>query len=116
MPSVTQTCTRLIAWLARRAGAHVPPRRGRLTVLAATVPAAAGLGEAAEPDKAGRLLPAPEQTLEPEVGRSLFAHWALWVAVLLIVALLAAGYLRRRWKVRAARSAAMALSRDGSRK
>jgi len=40
----------------------------------------------------------PEETLEP--NRPL-AHWALLAAIALVVLIVAAGYLRRRWKAQA---------------
>jgi hypothetical protein len=49
-------------------------------------------------DRAGRLLAVPEDALEQDVSRSLAAHWALWLAVALIVLILAAGFIRRRWR------------------
>jgi len=87
----------LAAWLAIRAGArlHTAARRGREASVAAAVPSVAILGQTIQADRAGRLVPVDE-TLEPH--RSLGAHWALWAAVVLIVLILAAGYLRRRWK------------------
>lgn len=85
----------LVAWLAIRAGARVGARRSSARIFAAGVPAVAVLGGVGA-DRAGRLVPLPEDTIEPE--RSLGAHWALVAAVVLIVLILAAGYLRRRWK------------------
>jgi hypothetical protein len=85
----------LLAWLAVRAGAEVGPyRRCRRASLANAVPGAIVLGQALEPNRAGRLVPVPDETPEPSLG----AHWALWAAVVLVVLILAAGYLRRRWK------------------
>jgi hypothetical protein len=87
----------LLAWLAVRAGADVGRYRAcSHASLANAVPGVAVLGQALGPNRAGRLVPVPDETLEPEP--SLGAHWALWAAVVLIVLILAAGYLRRRWK------------------
>jgi hypothetical protein len=56
------------------------------------------LGQTVYPNRAGRLVPVPDDGMEPGFARTLFAHWALWVAVALILLALAAGYVRRRWK------------------
>jgi len=89
----------LLAWLAIRAGAdvrHHGCRRRRASLAGAVVPVAV-LGQAVGPNKAGRFVTVPEDALEPQ--RSLGgAGWALWAAVLLVVLLLALGYVRRRWK------------------
>lgn len=78
----------LLEWLAARAGAN---------------PAAdAGPSPWVDPssaDRAGRLVAAPQDALEREVGRSL-GHWALWLAVAVVLLFLAAGYLRRRWRAK----------------
>jgi hypothetical protein len=58
------------------------------------------LGQTVAPNRAGRLVPLADDGMEPSFLRSLLAHWALWGAVGLILLALAAGYLRRRWKVR----------------
>ena len=34
------------------------------------------------------------------MGRSLGLHWALWLAVGLILLILAVGYVRRKWRAR----------------
>ena len=47
-------------------------------------------------------MPVPQEALEPEVTRSLGAHWALWLAVGLILLILAVGYIRRKWRARGA--------------
>jgi hypothetical protein len=87
----------LLAWLAMRAGARVrAARQSGNRALAAVIPGAAVLGQGVGADRAGRLVPLPEDTIEP--NRSLGAHWALLAAVALIVLILGAGYLRRRWK------------------
>ncbi len=86
----------LLAWLAIRAGADIgtPGQRcGHASFVSVTA------RFAVRPDRAGRLVPLPEEALEP--GRSLLAHWALLAAVALVVAIVAGGYLRRRWKARA---------------
>ena len=49
-------------------------------------------------NRAGRLVPVPEDAAETETGTSLDAHWALWAAVTLVILILAIGYIRRRWK------------------
>jgi len=119
MSSVSQTFTNLIAWLAVRAGAKIGASRPSRASLAIAAPATIVLGQAVEPNRAGRLVPVPEEALEPEVGRSLGAHWALWAAVVLILTLLAVGYLRRRWKAGSARPAWfswLSWGRDESRK
>lgn len=77
---------RLLEWLASRAGASVGADAGGRPWEA---PSTA--------DRAGRLIPAPQDGLEPEVGRW-FSAWALWLAVGLIVLILLAGYVRRRWR------------------
>ncbi len=56
------------------------------------------LGQTVGPNRAGRLVPVPDDRLEQGFARTLIAHWALWAAVALIVLALAAGYLRRRWR------------------
>jgi hypothetical protein len=56
------------------------------------------LGQTVGPNRAGRLVPLPDDGMEPGLLRSLLAHWMLWGAVALILLALAAGYLRRRWK------------------
>jgi hypothetical protein len=118
---------RLLAWLAVRAGAHAgahvgahvgePRHRCSRATVAHSVPGAAVLGQALQPNRAGRLVPVPDEAL-PE--RSLGTHWALWAAVALIVLVLAAGYLRRRWKAagspRAARLLLAVRSRYSGRK
>lgn len=117
MSVVTQIFLKLIAWLAVQAGARLPPPPGAAGLaVPAAVPAVVAAADTVAPDRAGRLVPAPGESLETEAGRSLLAHWALWAAVALIVALLAAGYLRRRWRARAARSPAPHFSRDRSAK
>lgn len=80
----------LIAWLAARAGADVGPADAGGPV----VP----WGDATSADRAGRLVPVPQDALEPEVTRSLGAHWALWLSVGLILLVLAVGYIRRKWR------------------
>jgi hypothetical protein len=87
----------LIAWLAARAGANVAAAR-------AGSPTAPWSG-ATDADRAGRLVPVPQQGLEPEVSRSLGLHWALWLAVGLIVLLLAGGYMHRKWRARVGKRA-----------
>ena len=69
----------LLGWLAAHAGA-------------ANAPSTA--------DRAGRLVPTPHEGLEPEVGRSLVEHWALWLAVGLVLIIVGMGYARRRWRAR----------------
>ena len=72
------------------------------------------------PNRAGRLVPVPDDGMEPGFARSLFAHWALWAAVALILLALAAGYVRRRWKAGGkpgmARFAWLARARERDRK
>jgi hypothetical protein len=84
-----RTLIDIIAWLAMRAGADIgsgPPVPG---------------SDATTADRAGRLVPVPQEALEPEVTRSLGAHWALWLSVGLILLILAVGYIRRKWRARA---------------
>jgi hypothetical protein len=92
---MTRLLVSLVAWLAMRAGARVGARRGRARIFAGGVPAVTVLGEVGA-NRAGRLVPLPDDTIEAE--RTLGEHWALLAAVALIVLILAAGYLRRRWK------------------
>jgi hypothetical protein len=56
------------------------------------------LGQTVGPNRAGRLVTVPDNGMEPGIARTLLTHWALWVAVALILLALAAGYLRRRWR------------------
>ncbi|MCP4780532.1 MAG: hypothetical protein GY877_07200 [Hyphomicrobium sp.] len=49
-------------------------------------------------NRAGRLVPVPEDAAETEAGTSLDAYWALWAAVTLVILILTIGYIRRRWK------------------
>ncbi len=79
----------LLEWLAARAGADLTADAGSPW----TGPSGA--------DRAGRLVPAPQDGFEPEVGRSLghsLGHWALWLAAAMILVILAVGYVRRRWR------------------
>jgi hypothetical protein len=94
MPSGKQLLLRVIAWLAVRAGARLGPdgrpiRRADFS--------GAALAGAVTANRAGRLVGVEE---EPEVHRSLAAHWAFWAVVALILAVVAAIYLRRRWRSR----------------
>ena len=74
----------LLQWLTLRAGAGADTRKW---------------GGPSTADRAGQLIAAPQDGLEPEVGRS-FMHWAVWVAIAIIFVLLAAGYVRRRLRAR----------------
>ncbi len=56
------------------------------------------LEQTVAPNRAGRLVPVPDDGMEQGFARTLIAHWALWVAVALILLALAAGHVRRRWK------------------
>ena len=85
-----RTLIGLIAWLAARAGADV----GMADAGAPPVP----WSDATTADRAGRLVAVPQDALEPEVTRSLGAHWALWLSVGLILLVLAIGYIRRKWR------------------
>ena len=83
-----RTLVDLVAWLAVRAGAGLGP-----------VDAGAPLGPGSEDttaDRAGRLVPVPQENLEPEVTRSFGTHWALWFAVGIVLLILAVGYIRRK--------------------
>lgn len=95
--SIMRTLLALIMWLAARAGADI---RWAGATLGDGAPSAVQLAEVTGADRAGRLIPVPQDGLEPEVSRSLGAHWALWVAVGLILLILAVGFIRRRWKAR----------------
>lgn len=91
----------LLAWLAIRAGADIgtPGERWAQTSFVGAATRIAELGPSVRPDRAGQLVPLPEEALEP--NRSLVAHWALLAAVALVVLIIAGGYLRRRWKAHA---------------
>ena len=82
-----RTLVAVLEWLAARAGA-----------MAAA--ADAGAADGATADRAGRLVPVPHDGLEPDVSRSLVEHWALWLAVGLVVIIVGMGYVRRRWRAR----------------
>jgi hypothetical protein len=91
-----RTFVSLVAWFAARAGADIKPATWTLSHPCVAV-AATGtliLGEVVRPNRAGRLVPLNDDG----TARPFAWHWALWLAVALIMALLAAGYLRRRWK------------------
>jgi hypothetical protein len=112
-----RTLVSLLAWLAVRAGAGIGPP-GPCSSHATFAGAAVRVAQVSEPvraDKAGRLVPLPDDGLEPDVARPLGAHWALWAAVGLVVAILAAGYLRRRWRAQAGARPAVS-GRDSGRK
>ena len=82
-----RTLVALLEWLAARAGA------------AAGAAQAGGAGTTAA-DRAGRLVPSPHEGLEPDASRSLLEHWALWLAVGLVLIIVGIGYARRRWRAR----------------
>jgi hypothetical protein len=84
----------LVAWLAARAGAG-------LGVVGAGAPLGPGTGDTTA-DRAGRLVPVPQEGLEPEVTRSFATHWALWLAVAIVLLILAVGYIRRKWRANGA--------------
>ena len=87
-----RTLVDLVAWLAVKAAAGL-----------GSVDAGAPLGPGSEDttaDRAGRLVPVPREGLEPEVTRSFGTHWALWLAVGLVLLIVGAGYVRRRWRAR----------------
>ncbi len=110
-----QTLLSLLTWLAIRAGARLGPRPGGRGFFAGAVPGVV-LAETIGANRAGRLVPVPNDAPEPEP--SLGAHWALWAAAALILLVVAAGYLRRRWKAagRPARIPWPVWSRDQERK
>jgi hypothetical protein len=114
-----RTLVGILFWLAVGAGANIGPLRQRW-MAADGAAVLVAVGQTVGPNRAGRLVPVPDDTLEPDVGRSLVFHWALWAAVALIVLLLAAGYVRRRWKahsrLRPARFSWLAWGRDHGRK
>jgi hypothetical protein len=85
-----RTLIGLIAWLAARAGADI--------TIAGAGALPAPWSDATTADRAGRLVAVPQDALEPEVARSLGVHWALWLSVGLILLVLAAGYIRRKWR------------------
>jgi len=111
----------LLAWLAIRAGANVAPAEpywGRAPLISAAA-RAAELGPAVQPDRAGRLVPVPDETLEPT--RTFLSHSALLAAIALVVMIVGAGYVRRRWKAhgrrgQGPRSPRPAWQRNSSRK
>ena len=74
-----RTLVALLEWIAARAGVA---------------------GGATTADRAGRLVPTPKDGLEPDVSRSLVEHWALWLAVGLVLIIVGVGYVRRRWRAR----------------
>ena len=118
MPFVTRTVLGLLAWLAVRAGSTLgfPHRTISLaSAIPAAIPVAMGPNNMVRANRAGRLVPVPD---DPEAGHSLLAHWALWAAVAVILLILAAGYVRRRWKSgrRGERFPSPVSDRDGSRK
>ena len=91
----------LLTWLAIWAGADIGPaaqRWGHASFVSAAA-RAAELGRSVRPDRAGSLVPVPEEALEP--NRPMLAHWALLAAVALVVLIVAGGYLRRRWRAHA---------------
>jgi hypothetical protein len=79
---------RLLEWLASQARAAIGADAGR-----------APWSDTGGADRAGRLVPMPDDGLEPEVSRALGLWW-LWLAAGVILLMLAAGYFRRRWKAR----------------
>jgi hypothetical protein len=115
-----RTLVSLLEWLAIRAGAQLRRRWTRVNgiCVAATASGVAAAGAEVGPDRAGRLVTVPGETLEPV--RSLEAYWALWAAVVLVVLIVGAGYLRRRLRSAARGSPAPGLSArrsgDGGRK
>ena len=89
-----RTLVDLVAWLAAKAAAE-------LGTVDAGVPLLPG-GQDTTADRAGRLVPVPQDALEPEVTRSLGTHWALWLAVGIVLLILAVGYIRRKWRAHGA--------------
>jgi len=88
-----RTLVSIIAFLATHAGAQVPPPgRDR----------AAGWEDGGTADRAGQLVPVPHESLQPEISRSIWSLPAFWAAVVLILAVLAVGYVRRRVRSRRA--------------
>jgi hypothetical protein len=79
---------RLLEWLASQARAGMGADAG-----------GAPWSDTGGADRAGQLVPMPDEGLEPEVGRALGLWW-LWLAAGVILLILAAGYLRRRGKAR----------------
>ena len=87
-----RTLVDLVAWLAARAAAE-------LGMVDAGRPLPPGSQDTTA-DRAGRLVPVPQDGLEPEVTRSLGTHWVLWLAVGIVLLILAGGYIRRKWRAR----------------
>ena len=85
-----RTLVDLVAWLAAKAAAE-------LGMVDAGAPLLPG-GHDTTADRAGRLVPVPQEGLEPEVTRSFGTHWALWLAVGIVLLILAGGYIRRKWR------------------
>jgi hypothetical protein len=85
----------LLARLATRAGANIG-RPGQRWERASFVGTATISPRRVRSGRAGRLVPLPEEAPRPD--RSLATHWAPLAAVALVVLIVAAGYMRRRWK------------------
>jgi len=81
-----RTLVDFVAWLAAKAAAELGM---------AGAPLLPGSQDTTA-DRAGRLVPVPQEGLEPEVTRSLGTHWALWLAVGIVLLILAVGYIRRK--------------------
>jgi len=84
-----RTLVSLVAWLATRAGANVRPPGDSWSDPLVAPPVA---------DKAGRLVATPSEMPQTGTTPSLEAFWALWAAAALIVLIVGAGYIRRRWR------------------
>jgi hypothetical protein len=87
---VMRTLLSLLDWLAAHAGAG--PGLAEVGSSPWSGPTTA--------DRAARLVPATDNGMEPEVSRSITAHWALWLAVGIVLLMLAVGYVRRRLRAR----------------
>jgi hypothetical protein len=107
-----RTFVGLLVWLAARARRDLTQKGHRpgYPCVAVAAAGAAILGDVVQPNRAGRLVPLVDE--DAEVGRSLVGHWALWAAALVVLLLLAAGYVRRRWKGGRSRPGWPAAGRD----
>lgn len=98
-----RTLVSAVAWLATRAGAEVDGPGGAAREQVAGEPTA---------DKAGRLVAVPDETPQQVTAPSLESYWALGAAAILILILLASGYVWRHL----ARRGRLVWSRSSRRK
>jgi hypothetical protein len=85
----------LLASLATRAGANIGARGSVGSAPRSSAPPTISRRRVRS-GRAGRLVLLPEEAPRPD--HSLAAHWAPLAAVALLVLIVAAGYMRRRWK------------------